>query len=540
MLDSAWRGPPLELPPEGGVLRTLPADSGLPAPLAWAREFLPHYFSAPSCAFHAELMADLMDDENRRIARVAPRGHAKSTCAALAFPLWCICERRRRNIVIVTHEESLATQFVRDIRCELEENERILAAYGELCRAPAGGAPQRSSGRRTTTPTAPMTDSPAQRDPNQSTARPKVTDTSLITTTGIAVRARGSGGSFRGMRVGPNRPDLIICDDVERDDAVRSRARRARLEQWLRRVVMPALAPHGRLVVLGSILHFDSLLAGLADRKRWHGWNYRVYRALEAETVQPASASAPAQFREVALWPEVWPVERLNEVESEVGSTAFSQEYQANPIDESECVFKPEWLRRTPAAEFDALDAAGRLTKFIAVDPATGKDTGDYFALWVGGLDTATGIIHSRILSLERIDITAQIERVVEAFGRFAPVLVGIEAVAYQVALIQSLEARSLVERLYMPIMELHPRGHKVARVQGAAYFFSKGMFRLPEDLSPEAEAQFLHFPRGGHDDAPDVCAMAITLVRELRGPAGGIEALTRSKGNPFARGGAW
>jgi hypothetical protein len=389
-------------------VHTPPTDPALPAPLAWAREFLPHYFSAPSCDFHAELMADLRHDDLRKIARVAPRGHAKSTCAALAFPLWCICERKRRNVVIITHEESLATQFVRDIRSELEENERILAAYGELLRPSADQSGPHSDGER-----------------KRRAARPKVTDANLITATGIAVRGRGSGGSFRGMRVGANRPDLIICDDIEHDDAVRSPQRRERLERWLRRVVMPALAPDGRLLVLGTLLHFDSLLVGLADRKRWHGWDYRVYRAREFELAAPATETTPAQYRAVALWPEVWPVERLAEVEQEIGSSAFQQEYQANPIDESKRTFKPEWLQRTPAAEFDALDAAGRLTKLIAVDPATGKHTGDFFALWAGGVDTATGIIHSRVLSLERIGVTVQMERVIEAYERFKPVLVG-------------------------------------------------------------------------------------------------------------------
>jgi phage terminase large subunit-like protein len=507
----------------------------LAAPLAWAREFLPHYFSAPSCPFHTELMADLQDDQNRRLARVAPRGHAKSTCAALAFPLWCICERKRRNIVVVTHEESLATQFVRDMRLELEENERILAAYGDLCRETAKNLLD-TPGRQEPSPH----EKQSKRPDKRRAARTRWTDRNFITATDISVRARGSGGSFRGMRIGPHRPDLIICDDLERDDAVHSRERRAKLENWLRRVVMPALAPHGRLLVLGSILHFDSLLAGLADRKRWPGWNYRVYRALEAEAVESAREGEPTKYRMKALWPEVWPTERLDEEQAVIGTSAFQQEYQANPIDESKRAFRPEWLRRTPTEEFDALDQQGRLIKLIAVDPATGKDSGDFFALWVGGVDSVTGLIHSRLLVLERIGIVEQVNLIVDAFQRYRPIRIGVESVAYQAALLQILEERSLTQRMYMPVVPILSRGHKVARIQGSACFFENGTFRLPEDLSPEAEAQFLHFPNGKHDDAPDVCAMAIDLARELRGVTVGIEATTRKNGNPFARDGAW
>ncbi|MBL8881075.1 MAG: hypothetical protein JNG88_18320, partial [Phycisphaerales bacterium] len=105
--------------------------------LAWAREFLPHFFTEEPASFHAEFATALENDEKRLIARVAPRGHAKSTLASLAFPLWCLFEQRRRNIVIISHESSLAVQFVRDIREEIESNDLLRAAYGDLSAPPA-------------------------------------------------------------------------------------------------------------------------------------------------------------------------------------------------------------------------------------------------------------------------------------------------------------------------------------------------------------------------------------------------------------------
>jgi len=78
----------------------------------------------------------LEDPAQRLVACVAPRGHAKSTCAAFAYPLWCICERRRRNIVIITHEGSLARQFVCDIRNEFESNDALRPATA-ICTAAA-------------------------------------------------------------------------------------------------------------------------------------------------------------------------------------------------------------------------------------------------------------------------------------------------------------------------------------------------------------------------------------------------------------------
>lgn len=475
--------------------------------LSWARHFLPEYFSDEPCQFHCELMRDLCDPPRRLLARVAPRGHAKSTCAALALPLWCVCEQRRRNIVIVTHELSLSRQFVRDIRHELESNERIIAAYGELLRDAEAARPVRPRARRTRETSAPACNMPSRRPGADARRRVRRTDAVLLTATGFSVQARSVGGSFRGLRVGAARPDLVICDDIEKDALVESPEGRRRLEHWLRRVVMPALAPDGRLVVVGSILHYDSLLANLSDRVRFPRWDYRVYRALEAEL------GADGQYYLKALWPARWPVARLEEERQRVGTLAFEQEYQANPVDDSLRVFRPEWLTRYEPEEL----VPSRLATLMAVDPATGVSGGDYFALWVGSIDTHTGVIYTRELRIERIGVIEQIRRILDAFERWRPVKVGIETVAYQAALQQFLDEHGRRTQQYLPIVPLRTTGNKRARIEGVAPFFENGTFRLPKALDPEIESQFLHFPKARHDDAPDVCAMGLELARTLR-----------------------
>jgi len=497
----------------------------LPAVLRWALRFLPHYFADPPCAFHVHLAELLADARKRFIACVAPRGHAKSTLAALAYPLWCLCEQRRRNIVIITQAASLATQFVRDIRCELETNERIIARYGDLSgrlgasATAARRARPRSGGRRR----------PSRRPP--ATLRPRRqrwAAAAFTTATGITVQAKGTGASFRGTRVGAHRPDLVICDDIEKDEHVASPEGRSKLEAWLRRVVMPALAPDGQLVVLGSLIHYDSLLANLRDRQRFPAWEYVVYRALEARR------GADGQFYREALWPARWPVERLEAERERVGTLAFEQEYQANPLDDRLRVFRPEWLRRYRPEELENR----RLTTLMAVDPATGAAGGDFFALWVGSVDDETGTIYTRVLMLERIGIVDQVQRIVAAFERWRPVKIGIEAVAYQVALKQILEDEGRRRGLYLPVVALTTTANKRARIEGSAPFYENGTFRLPAVLPPEVETQFLHFPKARHDDAPDVCAMGIELARTVRS-AGRVDGLTLRR-NPFVRRGGW
>jgi predicted phage terminase large subunit-like protein len=492
------------------IAHPAPAARTWPVPLRWARKFLPDYFTDAPCRFHVELLHVLAQRDKRLVARVAPRGHAKSTCAALAYPLWCICEQRRRNIVIVTHESSLARQFVRDIRQELEGDERILVAYGDLCAAGSTrAAPVQEGGPR------------ARRPKRHWSA------TLFTTTTGITVQAKGTGAGFRGLRVGPHRPDLVICDDLEKDQHVASPEQRQKLEHWLRRVVMPALAPDGQLLVLGSLIHYDALLANLRDPQRFPGWDYAVHRAIEAEP------GPDGQYQRVALWPARWPLEKLDLERERIGTLAFEQEYQANPIDDALRVFRPEWLHRYDPHEL----VPEHLVNLLAVDPATGVSGGDFFALWVGSVDTTTGAIYTRRLSLERIGVVDQVKRVLAAFEEWRPVKIGVETVGYQVALKQMLEDESRRRGLYMPIVPLQTTANKRARIEGSAPFYENGTFRLPAVLDPEVERQFLHFPKARHDDAPDVCAMGIELARALR--ATRIEGATAGR-NPFTHRGGW
>ncbi|MFH1748350.1 MAG: hypothetical protein ABIG44_15060 [Planctomycetota bacterium] len=480
----------------------------LPESLSWALKYLPNYFSERPCQFHVELMRDLESGQSRLTAWVAPRGHAKSTCAAFAYPLWCLYEQKRRNIVIITHESSLARQFVRDIRTELESNELLLAAYGNVCeKAPAPAESEQRTIRR---------------------SRPKWSEDMIVTGTGVTLQAKSTGGSLRGTRTGPNRPDLIICDDIEKDEHVATPEGRRKLERWLQRVVLPALAPDGQLLVLGSLLHYDSLLANLRDRQRFPRWHYRVYRAIEA------TAGRDGQFRRQALWPARWSLARLDEERERVGTLAFEQEYMANPVDDSLRVFRPEWLQRYDPAELDL--CRERLVTLMAVDPATGVSSGDYFAIWVGQIDQSTGVIYTRELSLARIGIVQQVKAIVAAFERWQPVRIGIETVAYQVALKEILEDYGLRHGHYFPTVSIQTVANKKARIEGSSPFYENGTFRLPPDLDSVAEAQFLHFPKASHDDAPDVCAMGIELARKLRSGRR-VEGVTLQQGTSYKGG---
>jgi hypothetical protein len=150
------------------------------------------------------------------------------------------------------------------------------------------------------------------------------------------------------------------------------------------------------------------------------------------------------------------------------------------------------------------------------VDPAGGRANGDFFALGIGSVDKASQTIYTRELTLARCPVTQQIAMIVNAYDKWRPLQIGIETNGYQITLKQYLDQESRKRGWYMPITELHTHTHKEMRIRAIAPLFERGDFRLPRDLDPEVERQFLQFPGAGRDDAPDVCAMGIDVARSL------------------------
>lgn len=54
----------------------------------------------------------------------------------------------------------------------------------------------------------------------------------------MKIQVAGSGKKLRGLRHGPYRPDLVVLDDIENDEAVRNPEQRDKLEGWLKKTVL--------------------------------------------------------------------------------------------------------------------------------------------------------------------------------------------------------------------------------------------------------------------------------------------------------------
>ena len=157
-----------------------------------------------------------------RRAIEAPRGHAKSTTFTFKDSIHAAVYGYKHYEIILSDSSEQAEGFLADIKTELEENAALREDFGDL-----EGRVWKSS--------------------------------VILLSNGSKIEAIGSGKKIRGRRHKQWRPDLILCDDIENDEGVRTAEQRQKTADWFWKAVCKSGDRCTDLVFIGTILHHDSL-----------------------------------------------------------------------------------------------------------------------------------------------------------------------------------------------------------------------------------------------------------------------------------------
>ena len=430
----------------------------------FCRYYLADFFFSEPADFHREL-SELVDTEKRCVC-AAPREHAKSTIL-FAKVLHSIVYELAHFVVVFRDSDDVAKQTVDDIRQELEANERLIEDYGDLI------------GRR------------------------KWTEAEFVTSNGVKVLGRGRGSSARGLRFKQYRPDLVLVDDIEDDQSTDSKQQRDKLERWLKRVVLNIIGPEGRFLMVGTVLHHDSLLSRLL--KQTNVFTTRFWQAIKPD-------GKP-------LWPARWPLARLEEKKTEIGARNFATEFMNDAANEEEQIFLPQYERR-----FRDDDVAGKIDVVAAIDPAIGlKAKNDDTALAV--VAERDGAYYLLKLAIRKLKIQQQVDLVVATAREYPRLLkFGFETIAYQDALKQLVQEASTKNHLQIPCVAVDDiSSDKLRRLSRLAPLWEQGLIRFPSPTSsywsPDMERCLeelyaLGCSANSHDDGPDAVERAVSLLR--------------------------
>ncbi|MCH2165922.1 MAG: hypothetical protein MK098_14945, partial [Marinovum sp.] len=341
--------------------------------------YLPHYVKGDASLFHEAAFKSFpqivygMEGNRKKGANecfVAPRGSSKSTHLSLGGALYAIVLGLEHYILEICDVYSQAALLIEAIKSELTSNPRLAHDFPHACGA---GRVWREG--------------------------------EIVTRNDVRVEGVGALQKIRGRRHGPFRPGLVFLDDLENDENVRSPEQRKKLEAWIDKAVSEVGPPDGslRIIYVGTILHFDAVLARKSKAPAWHTTQYqaimswpdrmdlweRFEEIYHNEGVDKAKAFY-ADHKEamdagaVLNWPSMQSLVFLM-VKRAASHAAFATEYQNKPISENNPFGSlTYWVFKRRA-----------LIHFGAIDPSLGGPAKrrDPSAILVGGIDPQTGVM---------------------------------------------------------------------------------------------------------------------------------------------------
>ena len=431
------------------------------------------YVKFPTAAFQKQMFYLTEKESSREVFVVAFRGSAKSTIFSLSYPIWAMLGKQQKKfIVILSQTQNQSRLILNNIKRELETNPLLLKDYGNLA----------------------------------DTSREWSTSSLDIAKFGTRITAASSGETIRGLRHGSYRPDLIICDDVEDIASVKTLDNRQRTYEWFTSEVLPLGDFGTRLVVVGNMLHEDSLMMKLKD---YDNNQSRYSSFLEYPLIDDDGN---------VLWPEKYTPQAIEDLKrSSMNDHTFEREFLLKIVPDDEQVILREWIKH-----YDFV-LPNKETKpprqiLIAVDLAIKKGTGrDFTAIvpfYLTGFDKELQtyvlpfIINKQLDFPETIAELEKLSKELQNIFRIPPQIY-VESVGYQDAVVQQL--------LIVNKLAAEPVGvgglDKISRLRIVSPYVQTGKVFFPKHGAETLINQLLNIHSTKHDDLADAFTIGMSKI---------------------------
>ena len=491
-------------------------ELGLKSLETFAKTYFSDYCKLAFAPFQVELLADLQEatlNRGRKLAVAAPRTNAKSSLVSLMYVLWSICYKLEPCILIISNTKDQSEKLLSHIRDELGGNIELQRDFPEVC-----GFPKR-----------------------------RWRSNEIITKNDVNVRISSATHSIRGIRHKENRPTLVILDDVESTESVRSQEAREKLCDWFSKDILNLGSEKTNYMVVGTILHFDSLLAALTseEREKFPGFKRRKYKSViswaanqtlwdkwtliyySKEYVDNKTGPEVAlKFFEAnkkamlegtkVLWPEKESYYDLMVIRAEESEFSFASEKQNEPknlsnlsLDMNQVIW---WDENSQTQDDLMAQLADRIIVLGAVDPSVGRSKrSDYSAIITAFLDSTNKHIYVVGAHIGRWDLNTLVKLICSHHDTYKYSGFVYESNSAQKWLGDALE----VEPNSPPFTSVNNTQNKEARISKLILYIQQGRVKLSKRLT-ELNRQLSNFPSGAHDDGIDALAMLVDLADDF------------------------
>lgn len=432
--------------------------------------YFEHYMTAPFGEFHKEIFQHLEKKEERFITIMAFRGSGKSSIISTAFPIWSILWYMKcKFIVIAAQTQPQARLYMRNLKEELESNVLLKRDLW-----------------------------PFEEDTTEWNNSSLVLSKFWARITVISVDQ-----STRGIRYKNHRPDLIIADDIENIQSMRTREGRDNLQEWFTKELIPIWDPKKtRLILLGNMLHRDSLLM-------------RIKEGIANGTRSGVFLRYPLiDQKGLCIWPERFTLEEVQSLKMDIGNEiAWKTEYLLEEAWRDGQVVEPWWIHWEDTIPVWWRGEYNIKKMYTWVDLAISEEVrADFTAFVTWAVVGSQGNKKIYIVDAleKKMDFPTTLETTYTYYAQQESILghahhlVIVETTAYQIAFLQSLKN--------IPSEGYKPSCSKLERLTLVTNLIKSGMIIFLR--TPKVErlvAQILGFQQEIHDDLVDAFTMMIS-----------------------------
>ena len=439
--------------------------------------YFDHYVQYQTARFQLDIMQEIERSAIDNLCIVAFRNSGKSTIVATAYPLWAILgEQQKKFVLIFSKTQGQAKQILKNIREEAESNNLLKQDLG-----------------------------PFQEESEYGLHGEWSATTLVFRNTGARIKIASVDESIRGHRHKQYRPDLIICDDVEDINSTKTRESRDKTYRWLHGDVIPAGDKDTRVIVIGNLLHEDSLLMRLKEN-------------IENGSFQGTFMQFPLIDDDgVCLWSAKYPDQAsLNAQEQAVGSWIdWRREFLLDIVPDTDQVIHKNWIMY-----YDQLPERGRTFAGVRVGidlALSTRDGADKTAMVSAICHYFERELYFYILPnpvnehLTSPDTIAKCKLLYEHYKNddMYPKLI-IEDVGYQKSVIQHLKEGGIIAQSFKP-----GRSDKRERLALTAPKIKSGHVLFPTEGCEELIQQLTHFGVEKHDDLADAFSTLVLGILE-------------------------
>jgi len=444
----------------------------------------PDIFYAEFSKLHQQIF-DLINSGHKKIAIAAPRGIGK-TSIARAVVMRAILFRLQKFIVYLSNSATSAEMQTENLKRDLISNQQVRKLFGNIKN---------------------VIDKESSIDESFSK--------SCWTAYGeIFILPRGAGQQVRGLNWNNHRPELVIIDDLEDKNEIRSEENRKKLKDWFWSDLMKTEDRYSDgciFIYIDTIKHEDSLLVDLMESPEWATIQLSIcddnYKSYDQN-----------YMTDDEIMREVEEHRRLGTLD------AFYMERMNIPISKEDQVFKPGYFKYfsdnfstlTVGSGEDKKEVkASNLTHITLVDPArTVKLQSADSAIITVAVDRASRSLFVRNAFSGKLYPDELYEEMFRQVKLYRSFILGVDTVGLSNFVTQPIENECRIRNVHPMLIELPAKRSKEERVATLAPHYKQGYIYHNKDNCGKLEGQLLGFPRSKLWDLMD-CLAYITYVMD-------------------------